>query len=184
LAQSIYLAGPEVFFPDARDVLRTKKALCEQYGFIGLPPLDVDIVDGGMPTARAIFDRNVGLMRQADRIIANLTPFRGTSADSGTVFELGWFHGAGKPVHGYSNSAQRFDKRVEAALSPMVAGADGRRYAADGMAMEGFGLVDNLMIAEAPAPQGQVLVPSDGIDRPIDDLRLFEECLQRIATLR
>jgi hypothetical protein len=48
------------------------------------------------------------------------------------------------------------------------------------MATEGFGLVDNLMIAEAVAPVGGVMVPPDGQDRPIDDLRLFEECLRRI----
>jgi nucleoside 2-deoxyribosyltransferase len=85
-ALSIYLAGPEVFFPDARAVLSAKKALCEKHGFIGLPPIDVEIVHKGKPTSLAIFQRNIALMRRADLIVANFTPFRGTSADSGTVF--------------------------------------------------------------------------------------------------
>ena len=35
-------------------------------------------------------------MDAADAIIANLTPFRGPSADAGTVYELGYMAGRGK----------------------------------------------------------------------------------------
>ncbi|MDF1764445.1 MAG: nucleoside 2-deoxyribosyltransferase, partial [Oleibacter sp.] len=34
--QRIYLAGPEVFLPDATLVGEQKKQLCRQYGFEGL----------------------------------------------------------------------------------------------------------------------------------------------------
>ena len=64
-----------------------------------------------------IFARNLALMRRADLIIANLTPFRGVSADPGTVFELGWFDGAGKPVYGYSNVAANLETRIAAAFA-------------------------------------------------------------------
>ena len=37
------------------------------------------------------------------------------------------------------------------------------------------------MIDEALRPWGRLVRPSDGLDRPIDDLVLFEECLKRIA---
>lgn len=179
--RGIYLAGPDVFFPNAGDVLAAKKSLCARYGFLGLPPLDVEIVAAGKPTSERIFTRNLALMRRADLIVANLTPFRGVSADPGTVFELGWFDGAGKPVHGYSNGAANLETRVAAAFAPTTEGPEGRRIANDGMAIEGFGLGDNLMIDEALRPWGGLVRPSDGLDRPIDDLVLFEECLKRVA---
>jgi nucleoside 2-deoxyribosyltransferase len=37
----IYLAGPDVFLPDAVDVGRRKVALCSRDGLIGLYPLDI-----------------------------------------------------------------------------------------------------------------------------------------------
>ena len=42
-------------------------------------------------------------MIAADAIIANLTPFRGPSADAGTVYELGYMAGRGKLCLGYCN---------------------------------------------------------------------------------
>src|SRR5450631_1052303 len=73
----IYLAGPDVFFPGARQTLAAKKALCERYGCVGLPPLDAELGARGAPTAASIFERNLALMRRADCVVANLTPFRG-----------------------------------------------------------------------------------------------------------
>jgi nucleoside 2-deoxyribosyltransferase len=177
----IYLAGPDVFFPSASDALAAKKSLCARYGFVGLPPLDVEVVSEGKPTSGSIFMRNLALMRRADLVIANLTPFRGVSADPGTVFELGWFDGAGKPVYGYSNVASNLETRVAAAFAPVAHGSTGREIANDGMSIEGFGLGDNLMIDEALRPSGGLLRPTDGRDRPIDDLLLFEACLKRLA---
>ena len=51
------------------------------------------------------------MMEESDIIIANLTPFRGASADAGTLIELGWFLGRGKPAFGYSNTATLFAAR-------------------------------------------------------------------------
>jgi nucleoside 2-deoxyribosyltransferase len=42
----LYLAGPEVFLPDALAHAATQRALCEQYGFTPLHP-----VDNGLPDA-------------------------------------------------------------------------------------------------------------------------------------
>lgn len=179
--RSIYLAGPDVFFPNAIAVLSAKVELCARYGFLGLPPLDAKLSASGKPTSTAIFGRNHALMRRADIIVANLTPFRGVSADPGTVFELGWFHGAGKPVYGYSNAAANLEVRVAAAFAPVADGPNGRQIANDGMSIEGFGLGDNLMIDEALHPLGGLIRPADGRDRPIDDLDLFEACLKRLA---
>ena len=179
--RGIYLAGPDVFFPNALAVLAAKKTLCARYGFAGLPPLDVEISAAGPPTSVSIFERNLALMRRADIIVANLTPFRGVSADPGTVFELGWFHGAGKPVYGYSNHAANLEIRIAAAFAPTADGPMGRKIANDGMSIEGFGLADNLMIDEALRPLGSLVRPTDGRSRAIDDLTLFEECLKRLV---
>ncbi|MBF3251460.1 hypothetical protein HKW75_19835, partial [Pseudomonas aeruginosa] len=37
---AIYLAGPDVFRPDAEAHGETLKALCAEFGFVGLYPLD------------------------------------------------------------------------------------------------------------------------------------------------
>ncbi len=47
-----------------------------------------------------------------------------------------------------------------------------------GLAVEDFGLADNLMI-EGALPGGLVL-PPDGISRPFDSLDVFELCLKQI----
>ncbi|MGC8732430.1 MAG: nucleoside 2-deoxyribosyltransferase, partial [Halothiobacillaceae bacterium] len=39
-APRIYLAGPDLFYPDAMDRYARLKALCESYGVIGVSPLD------------------------------------------------------------------------------------------------------------------------------------------------
>ncbi len=40
---TVYLAGPEVFLPDAIELGERKKRLCRAYGFEGLYPLDNEI---------------------------------------------------------------------------------------------------------------------------------------------
>jgi nucleoside 2-deoxyribosyltransferase len=52
-----------------------------------------------------IFRKDLAMMGACDVVIANLTPFRGPSADAGTLVEVGWFLGRGRPVFGYSNAA-------------------------------------------------------------------------------
>jgi nucleoside 2-deoxyribosyltransferase len=44
---------------------------------------------------RTIFRKDLAMMEECDIIIANLTPFRGPSADAGTLVEVGWFLGRG-----------------------------------------------------------------------------------------
>ena len=43
-------------------------------------------------------------MRSCDAAVANLTPFRGVSADAGTAFEVGFMRALGRPVLGYTNT--------------------------------------------------------------------------------
>ncbi|XUJ32951.1 nucleoside 2-deoxyribosyltransferase [Bradyrhizobium japonicum] len=69
----IYLAGPDVFLPDAVEIGRQKAAICGRYGLTGLYPLD-NAIDLTSPDAsRQIFCGNEAMMDDADAIIANLT---------------------------------------------------------------------------------------------------------------
>lgn len=38
-----YLAGPDVFLPDAREHARRKVAICARHGIVGRPPLNEDV---------------------------------------------------------------------------------------------------------------------------------------------
>ena len=85
-ATRLYLAGPDVFLPDAVQAGLRKKMLCEEFGFIGLYPLDNDRAGAtGERLDEEIFSANVALMRQADAGIFNLSPFRGVNADAGLI---------------------------------------------------------------------------------------------------
>src|SRR5260370_12894467 len=98
----IYLAGPDVFLPDAVDIGRRKVELCKRHGLIGLYPLDNAIDIAAEDASLRIFRGNETMMIEADAIIANLTPFRGPGADAGTVYELVFM--AGPPQRSFSFS--------------------------------------------------------------------------------
>ncbi len=93
-----YLAGPDVFLPGAAAMAAAKVALCAEYGLTGIAPYNPNL-DMSLPPEmlwRQIYEDDLTMMRGCDIIIANLTPFRGASADAGTLVELGWFLGAGE----------------------------------------------------------------------------------------
>lgn len=103
----VYLAGPDVFLIDPADLLGRKQRLCRRYGFLGLSPLDTEVnlrTSSKRSTGLAISNANEELIRSCQLLIANLTPFRGPSADVGTAYELGFARALGRPVFGYTNS--------------------------------------------------------------------------------
>lgn len=180
----IYLAGPDVFLPDAEKIGAIKRALCASYGFEGLFPLDSNPVEpvAGTNVSMTIFSANVSLMRAADAIIANLTPFRGPSADAGTVFEVGFGVASGKPVFGYSNEPGAYLDRARRSFgSSEIANAD-----VEGMLIEDFGLEDNLMIVHALDLMGAPLVvPAERHSchqQKWRDMVQFERCLAMVAS--
>jgi nucleoside 2-deoxyribosyltransferase len=178
----IYLAGPDVFVEHARELARRKQLLCRAYSLDGLAPIDTE--EKGAPVdvpSPRIFAANVALMRSADAIVANLTPYRGVSADVGTVFELGFMAGLGKRLYGYSNCATPFLERVAAAFGPLRAAADGRLFGTDELMAEDFGHADNLMIDEALAGLGHCLITAEvEPGQEFDDLTAFEACLVQV----
>src|SRR5664279_2683808 len=108
----VYLAGPDVFLPDAADWFARKQAICAAYQFTGISPLD-DLPDqpadwSTLPEWRRIALRNEAHIRRCAAIIANLTPFRGPSADAGTIYEVGYARGIGLKVFGYATVTAPF----------------------------------------------------------------------------
>lgn len=178
----IYLAGPEVFLPDPHAAGRRKVEICVAAGLEGLFPLDAALDLSGMgkhAQARAIALANEGLMRSADAVIANLTPFRGVSMDSGTAFEVGFMRALARPVFGYTNVVEDFADRARAYRAGARIVGDCDR--AD-VAVEDFDLAENLMITEAIGESGGVLVRRAGrADALLDDLTAFEACVADVA---
>lgn len=183
-APTVYLAGPEVFLRSARAIGEAKKAICRDRGLNPQYPLDIEPELGdltrlpGPERAAQIFAALIRQMDRSDAIIANLTPFRGPSADVGTAFELGYAHGRGLRVFAYTNDAAHYAARVDP----------------DGLQIEAFDLADNLMLEGAARAGGSDLgilrVPADHLfassfdddDPPqLTDLQAFEVCVDRAA---
>jgi nucleoside 2-deoxyribosyltransferase len=176
--RKIYLAGPDVFLPDAREIGQRKCALCASYGFEGLFPLDGTVdAPPGIAAAQAIYRGNLAMMRDADAVIANLTPFRGPGADPGTAFELGFMAALGRPLLAYSNDPRPLLARVAAGQS-LQRRADGAWADADGMEVEDFGLADNLMLDGALREARTTIIVQDcDPSLRFTDLAAFERCL-------
>jgi nucleoside 2-deoxyribosyltransferase len=176
----VYLAGPDVFLPDAVEAGRRKVELCTRNGLTGLYPLDNAVDLAAQDASLRIFRGNEAMMNEADAIIANLTPFRGPGADAGTVYELGYMSGRGKPCFGYSNDPACYADRVLTFTT--VTSRGGHLTDAGGLTVENFGLADNLMMIHALDLHGCALVTPR--QAPADiwrDLTAFETCVRLAA---
>jgi nucleoside 2-deoxyribosyltransferase len=150
----VYLAGPDVFLPNALQTAESKKAICREWGLEPLFPLDNEIrAETPKKTAVRIFKGNVEMIQNCDAVLANLTPFRGPSADAGTIWEVGYGFALGKQIVGYSNAKGAYEERVRAF----------QRRVADGLHIESFGLADNLMIACALREMFEADVGADAL---------------------
>lgn len=136
----IYLAGPDVFRPDAARWADEARRLCADFGHAALVPLDNEET-----TAAGIFRANVQLLRAADAVLANLNPFRGLEPDSGTCVEVGYALALGKPVIGYLADGRSLRERVAAGGD--LTDRDGLPVDDTGLRIEDFGLPVNLMLA-------------------------------------
>ncbi len=183
----VYLAGPDVFLPDPQARGTMLKSVCAAHGLTGIFPLD-PLADepaswSSLPEWRQIALRNEAHIRGSDALIANLTPFRGLSADPGTVFELGFMRALGRPVFAWSNDPRPFAERTLASLG-LGARACGRPDAVardrDGLAIESFGCIENLMIDGALAASGGTLVLATERNAPWS-LEAFRGCVQSLA---
>lgn len=179
----IYLAGPEVFLLNAKEIGENKKTLCEKYGFEGIFPIDNEI-DTKNKTPReiglSISNLNEELIKNCDIVVANMTPFRGPSADVGTAYEMGFAHALGKKVFAYTNVALPFTERTKKALNSNVnRGGDGRLRDANGMLIEENELVDNLMLDGCVhGSSRQIIVEEAPSNKLFTYLGGFEKCIK------
>ncbi|HEX7250415.1 MAG TPA: nucleoside 2-deoxyribosyltransferase [Burkholderiales bacterium] len=180
----IYLAGPEVFLPDALAMGARKAALCAQHGLEGIFPLDAQLDLAGLAkpeAARRISQANEGLMRSCAGLIANLTPFRGVSMDAGTAFEVGFMRALQRPVLGYTNVTADYRARAEVYRSAPPPLPDFDHPQAE---IEDFDGAENLMIEVAIAASGGILVRTAvPPGEEMRDLAGFEACLAQAARI-
>jgi nucleoside 2-deoxyribosyltransferase len=182
----VYLAGPDVFLPDPHLIAERKRTICAAHGLAGIFPVDSHPQhpeEAATPRWLWIYRRNEAHMRDADAVIANLTPFRGPSADPGTVYEVGFMRALGRKVLGYSNVAADLVPRTLAFLGrDAKRDVEGRWRDGQDMAVEDFGLADNLMIDGGIHEAAGLLVRRDVPDAARwTDLTAFEACVKALA---
>ena len=185
----VYLAGPDVFVPDAAGRAAALKAVCARHGLEGVSPLD-QVANpppawAALPEARRIALANEAHIRACDALIANLTPFRGPSADAGTVFEVGFMRALGRPVFGWSNVAEDFLARTLRFVGPVARLGPGDIWRdSEGMLLESFAMADNLMIDGAILASGGALFVQDvPAGERWAELAAFERCVVAVAEL-
>lgn len=146
-SKKVYIAGPDVFYPDAIERGDYYKMICYHYGLDGLYPFDNEA-----DNAADIFFGNIGLIEEADFIVANANFFRGQCMDDGTAWEIGYAFARGKFVYCYTDNI--------ADLRTKIGETDDW-----GNNVEDFGQPINLMIA-----QSGIIVEGG-----------FEDCIKVIA---
>jgi nucleoside 2-deoxyribosyltransferase len=178
--RSLWLAGPEAWLPDTEAQAARQRALCLEAGLEAIVPARLPAGGGGDELeARRFYAARMAQLRQADAAVVNLTPFRGASPDTATVFEAGVLAGLGKPVFAYLNvpdEAQaeyvaRVDVQQGATLDETGVWRDG-----DGCVIEDHGLPETVMLW-GEARRLFVIVTQD----PLRDLTGLELCLEALA---
>lgn len=129
----VYIAGPDVFYPDSAERGNRMEELCRLYGHDGVYPVDGQPQSSKQMQARHIYETNTRLIDSCDVILANLNPFRGEEPDSGTVFEVSYGIAKGKRVYGYRTDTRPQVERLG-------------KTDKDGNQVEDFGLPLNLMV--------------------------------------
>lgn len=185
----IYLAGPDVFLANAREMGERKRSICERHGLVGIFPADeeaasnpsVTLPERGLAISRAMEH----LMRTCDALIVNLTPFRGPSADVGSAYEMGFMRALGRPVFAYTNDDRPYFERVV----DFCGGAARRRASGghednDGMAIEPFTLRDNLMLEGCVITSGSSIIAEAALhSERYTCLAAFERCVAEAAAV-
>ena len=126
----IYIAGPDVFEPDAVEIGRRYKNICAEYGHEGLYPLDNEC-----DSSEEIYKGNIDLIDKADAVVANGNEFRG-EMDVGTAFEVGFAAAKGKKIIIYTDDTRSLIEKY---------GEKDEK----GRITEDFGKPLNLMLAES-----------------------------------
>ena len=161
----VYLAGPDVFYPDAIQIGDNNKKLLVQLGMIGHFPfdniIDPEIFKNPKLAAQTIAENNEKIMKdicsegRVGVILANMNPWHGPSTDVGTSFEIGFMsalsHFKNVIIIGYSEDTRKFEDRVtqDHYKGNVTTDEKGRVWGSDGKEVEKFGCADNLMLTSA-----------------------------------
>lgn len=134
----LYLAGPDVFAPDAAERFAAMRMACAKAGFTPLTPVDNALPPdlSGAALAAHIKRENVALLKACDAVVAHIAAFRGPNMDPGTAWEIGYAEALNKPVFLWMQERRTLAERTE--------GSNGKDN--DGWMIEDFGLAENLMI--------------------------------------
>ncbi len=172
----VYLAGPDVFFPDAIARGEKMKKYLADLGMIGHFPfdnvLDPEIFKNLKLAAQTIAKNNEKIMLdicsdgKIGIILANMMPWHGSSMDVGTSFEMGFMSALSYTknviIIGYTNDERNFEDRViqDYYSGDIRADVNGRVWGSDGMEVERFGCKDNLMLTSAIERTGGAIFDS------------------------
>ena len=109
--------------------------------------------------------------------------FRSPSADVGSAYEMGFMRALGRPVFAYSNDARPLADRVAAFWGGALRKRDtGEHEDPDGMAIEGFGLHDNLMLVGGVMASGGLVVAEAAPESErYTNLSAFTRCVEGAA---
>ena len=172
-----YLAGPDVFFPNAHEIGRQKIEYLHTLGIVGHFPLDTgvpgDLLKDPAQAIRFIGDANEKMMRNCcldgriGLILANMSPFHGPSMDVGTAFEVGFMSALSYKnnviIIGYTSDKRNFEDRVVEEIYggwSNITHKNGIPHGPDGTMIEAFGGADNLMITNAILRTGGEIFPT------------------------
>lgn len=175
---SVYLSGPERWAPGAEALIARQHALCEAAGVqpLSATPTALETQESSEIVARELYTEALASLRQADALIANLTPWRGPSGHPAVTFEAGFAAALGKPVFAYMNLREEgeaeYVARVDGLLGVSVDEHGVIRDPEDTV-VEDFGLPETAMLW-AEARRFFCVVTVD----PWDDVTGVELCLE------
>ena len=179
--ECVYLAGPDLWVPDAAAHQRRQAALCVEAGLTAITSklgAGVTEAERSEVHARILYTEALSDLRRADALIANLSPWRAPSCDPTTAFLAGFAAALGKPVFAYANIAEEEEAdprgRIEAWMGA-TPDVDGRWRDGAGAENEDFYLPETLMLW-AETRRFFTIVTDD----PFHDLTGLEMCLDAL----
>ncbi len=181
LTPRVYLAGPDVFLPNAIEVGRRKKDICSKYHLDAFFPLDAELRDrdAGISLSSRIYGENIKLIEESSCVIANASPFRGVSMDVGTAYEIGFARALQKEVFIYSNISLTYAERVEKYSTRTGIKLSNKYSDLNGYVIENFELEENLMISECAREYSNGFFTNDlDIEEDLSSFYAFEDCVR------
>lgn len=140
----IYIAGPDVFYPNSNEISKSYKEYikntCKDWE--GIYPGDSD-----SESSKLIFAHNINMIRNSDIIVANLNDFRGRDVDSGTAFEIGYAYSLNKSIYGYMKDTRPLVDKIPShyIIEDYYSKSNLKDF--DNNRIENFGYPVNLMLA-------------------------------------